>query len=89
MFTKLIWLIVVNESLLWFEKYVDKNPGVVVKQFVGISQRTLWSKTNVSPNTLSSTDVPSKDNPFSQPTTRVLNTDSAEFLLILKAFSNF
>jgi hypothetical protein len=46
-------------------------------------------KDSVSPNTLSSTDVPSNDKPFSHPTTRVLNTETAEFLLILKDFSNF
>ena len=36
-----------------------------------------------------STGAPSIDKPFSQPTISELNIDIEEFLLILKAFSNF
>jgi hypothetical protein len=49
----------------------------------------LFEKTNVPDVTLFSQEGPSIDNPFSQPTTKELNTEIEEFLLILKAFSNF
>ena len=51
--------------------------------------KMLLTKTIVSPFKLATTGAPSIESPFSHPVTNEFKTETAEFLLKRKAFSNF